>query len=111
MPLFTHEVIYDCILVPSLAVDFWLIIMSPFGLNAFDCAVNCCHPYIYSKDLFVLALGSYMLCFCIMVIESFVYIVVSAGLSPNNLIFGCTVLYPLLPSLPLNCRAGLASDH
>lgn len=57
---FTYEVIYDCILVPALAVCWWLIIMS-----IFKCFWLCYSllPSVYSKDLFVLALGSYVFFF------------------------------------------------
>lgn len=49
---------------PALAVCCWLVITSTLGLNAFDCALNCCHQYTPKISLFWL--WDHTCFFCIM---------------------------------------------
>lgn len=115
VPLFTPRVISNCILVPALAVCFWLVTMSMyFWFKCLLTVVNYCHHYL--PEIFLFGFRITHAFFSVSwVLYGYIYLKLVctcfAGLSFDDLIFGCNLSPPTPSQLPFSCRAGLAINH
>lgn len=112
VPLFTPGVISDYILVPALAICFWLVIVSTYvWFTRLWTAVDYCRHS--SPEIFLFGFRIIYAFSVSWVFYGHVYLKLVwtcfAGLSFNDLIFGCNP--PTPPPLPFSCRAGLAINH